>query len=93
MLVVQVFCQLGNALGVCFCFEAEASTLKESPQFLVIGDDTIMNDGKFPLGIRPVWVLSFGFSVRGMACLPVRMAIQSTWLTVCGPSCVCNACV
>jgi hypothetical protein len=54
MLVVQVFCKLGNALGVCFGFETEASALKESPKFLVIGDDTVVNDGKLPLGIRPV---------------------------------------
>ena len=54
MLVVQVFCKLGNALSVCFGFETEASALKESPEFLVIGDDTVMNDGKLPLRIRPV---------------------------------------
>ncbi len=51
MLIVEVLGQLGDALGVCIGLEAETSSLQESLQFLVVGDDTVVDDGELPLGI------------------------------------------
>jgi hypothetical protein len=53
VLVVDVLGQLGNALGVGLGLEAEALALEESLQLLVIGDDTIVNDGELPVGVGP----------------------------------------
>jgi hypothetical protein len=53
VLVVDVLGQLGNALGVGLGLEAEALALEEGLQLLVVGDDTIVNDGELPVGVGP----------------------------------------
>ena len=52
VLVVQVLGQLGDTLGVGLGLEAEALALQQGLQFLVVGDDTIVNDGELPGGVR-----------------------------------------
>lgn len=56
VLVEDVLGQLGNGLGVGLGLKAHALGLEESPQLLVVGDDTIVNDGKLPLGVGTVGV-------------------------------------
>jgi hypothetical protein len=51
VLVKDVLGQLGNGLGVGLGLECEALGLEQSSQLLVVGDDTIVDDGEFPLGI------------------------------------------
>ena len=51
VLVVQVLGQLGNALGIRLGLEAEALGAKEGPQLLVVGDDTVVDDGELPIRI------------------------------------------
>lgn len=53
VLVVNVLGELGNGLGVGLSLELEALGLKESLEFLVVGDDTVVDDGKLPVGVRP----------------------------------------
>jgi hypothetical protein len=54
--IVEVFGELSNALGVGFGLETEALTLEESLEFLVVRNDTVVNDCKLPLGIRSALV-------------------------------------
>lgn len=54
VLVVEVLGELGDALGVGLRLELESLGAEESPQLLVVGDDTIVNDGEFPGGVGPV---------------------------------------
>lgn len=51
VLIVEVFGKLGDAFCVCLRLELETLALEKDLQFLVVGDDAIMNDGKFPARI------------------------------------------
>ena len=53
VVVVDVLCQLGNALGVCLSLELVALGLQESLKLLVVCDDTIVDDGELPVGVGP----------------------------------------
>ena len=52
VLVEDVLGQLCDGLGVGLGLESEALGLEQSSQLLVVGDDTIVNDGELPLGVR-----------------------------------------
>ena len=52
MLVVQVFRELRNTLGIGFGLESESLALQQSAELLVICNDTIVDDGELPFGIR-----------------------------------------
>ena len=52
VLVVDVLCELGNALSVGLSLELETLGLEESLKLLVVGDDTVVDDGEFPVGVR-----------------------------------------
>jgi hypothetical protein len=54
VLVVEVLCELGNALGIGLGLELEALSAEEGLELLVVGDDTIVDDGEFPGGIGSV---------------------------------------
>lgn len=54
VLVVDVLGQLGNALGIGLGLELEALAREESLELLVVGDDTIVDDGELPVGVRSV---------------------------------------
>lgn len=56
VLIVDVLGQLGNGLSVGLGLEAHSLALEESPQFLVVGDDTVVDDGELPLGVGAVRV-------------------------------------
>ena len=48
ILIIDVLSELCNSLGISLCFEFEAFTLKESLEFLIIGDDTIVYNRELP---------------------------------------------
>lgn len=52
VLIVDVLGELGNSLSVGFGLEAETLRFEQYSQFLVVGDDTVVNDGELPFGIR-----------------------------------------
>ena len=54
VLVVKVLGKLGNALGVGLRLESETLALQQSLQFLIVGDNTIVNDGELPGGIGTI---------------------------------------
>lgn len=54
VLGVDVLCELGNSLSVSLGLKFEALALKQSLQLLVVCDDTIVDDGEFPVGVGPV---------------------------------------
>lgn len=56
VLVVDVLCELGDALSIGLGLESEALALEQGLQLLVVGDDTIVNDGELPVGVGPVGV-------------------------------------
>jgi hypothetical protein len=56
VLVVDVLCELGNALSVGLSLELETLGLEESLKLLVVGDDTVVDDGELPVGVRSVRV-------------------------------------
>jgi len=51
VLVVKVLGELGDALGIGLGLETEALALQERLQFLVVGDDTIVNNGELPVDV------------------------------------------
>lgn len=53
MLVVNVLGELCNRLSIGVGLELEAPGLQEGFQFFVVGDDTIVNNSKLPVGVRP----------------------------------------
>ena len=57
VLIEDVLGQLGDGLCVGLGFEYKALGLEQSFQLLVIGDDTIVNDGELPLGVGSEQVL------------------------------------
>ena len=56
VLVEDELGQLGNGLSIGLGLEAHALGLQEHPQFLVVGDDTVVDDGELPLGVGAVRV-------------------------------------
>lgn len=52
--VVEEFGEFSNALGVRIGLELEALALEKRPELFVVGDDTIVDDGELPLGVRPI---------------------------------------
>lgn len=54
MLIVQEFGKFGNAFGISVGFEAESLGFEKGLEFFVVGDDTIVNDGEFPVRVRSV---------------------------------------
>lgn len=65
--VVNVLGELGDGLGVRLGLELEALALEESLQLLVVGNDTIVDDSKLPLGVGSVRVAvdAAGLAVGG----------------------------
>lgn len=59
VLVVEVLGKLRNALGIGLSLETETLALQKGLQFLVVGDNTIVDDGKLPGGIGAIdrWVV------------------------------------
>jgi hypothetical protein len=53
VLVVEVLGELGNALGIRLGLELEALGAQEGLELLVVGDDTIVDDGELPGGVGP----------------------------------------
>lgn len=64
VLSVDVLCELGNGLGICLRLELEALALKQGLEFLVVCDDSVVDDGKLPVGVRP----GRGWGVSMWAC-------------------------
>jgi hypothetical protein len=56
VLVEDELGQLGNGLSVGLGLEAHALGLQEHPQFLVVGDDTVVDNGELPLRVGAVRV-------------------------------------
>jgi hypothetical protein len=54
VLSVDVLCELGDGLSVGLGLELETLALEEDLEFLVICDDTIVDDGELPVGVGPV---------------------------------------
>lgn len=53
VLRVDVLCEFGNGLGIGLGLELEALALKEGLKLLVVCDDTIVDNGELPVGVRP----------------------------------------
>lgn len=56
VLVVNVLCELGNALGIGLGLELETLAAEQGLEFLVVCNDTVVDDGELPGGIRAVGV-------------------------------------
>lgn len=54
VLVIKVLGQFGNALGIGLGLESETLGLQQSLQFLIVGDDTIVNNRELPFGVGAV---------------------------------------
>ena len=52
VLIVDIFGELGNGLCVGFGLKTESLALEEGLQFLVVGNDTVVNDRKLPFWVR-----------------------------------------
>lgn len=55
VLVVEVLCELGNALSVGLGLKFVALGAQEGLKLLVVGDDSVVDDGKLPGRVRSVW--------------------------------------
>jgi hypothetical protein len=53
VLVVEVLGELRDALGIRLGLEAEALALEQSLELLVVGDDTVVDDGELPVRVGP----------------------------------------
>lgn len=51
VLVVDVLCQLGNALGVGLGLKLVALGLQKRLKLLVVCDDSIVDNGELPVGV------------------------------------------
>jgi len=88
--IVEELGEFGNAFGVGVSLELEALALEECLQLLVVGDDTVVDDCKLPLWVRPVPCQLHSYFLVAQNSLLVRVAVLSAWLAVGGPSGVCN---
>lgn len=69
VLVVDVLGELGNALGIGLGLKLEALALEKNLQLLVVGNDTIVDDGEFPGGVG-------SFESNKLAIHPYRFSIS-----------------
>lgn len=53
VLIVDVFGELGNGLGIGLRLELEALALEQHLQLLVVCDDAVVHDGELPVGVGP----------------------------------------
>lgn len=53
VLVVDVLCKLGDALGIGLTLKNHSPALQQSLQLLVVGDDAVVNDGEPRGGVTP----------------------------------------
>ena len=98
VLVVDVLCELGNIFSVGLSLELEALALEQGLEFLVVCDDTVVDDGELPVGVRPEGGASARAECSGgpEGCIeqpdktniPVGMAVDTGGGTVGRPSCV-----
>lgn len=49
---MQILAQFGNALSIGFSLELESLASEKGFDLFVVGDDAIVNDGEFPVGVR-----------------------------------------
>ena len=54
VLIVNVLGELRDSLSICLGLEPEALALKQRLKLLVVCDDTVVDNGELPLGVRPV---------------------------------------
>lgn len=52
VLVVDVLGELGNTFRIGLGLESQALGLEEGLELLVVGDDTVVDDGELPVGVR-----------------------------------------
>ncbi|KAG9527140.1 isomerising glucosamine-fructose-6-phosphate aminotransferase, partial [Aureobasidium melanogenum] len=92
--VEDVLGQLGNGLSIGLGLEFEALGLEQGSQLLVVGDDTIVDDGELPLGVGSAWRLVSDLNMfllqLFLCCIPVRVAVDTRRRTVGGPTSVSN---
>lgn len=55
VLSVDVLGELCDCLSIGLGLELVALALEQSLQFLVVCDDTVVDDGELPVGVGPVW--------------------------------------
>jgi len=75
--VVEELGQFCNALGVRLGLEFESFTLEQGSEFFVVGNDTIVDNCKFPLRIRSCTLSVFSAQHLPLLLSPVRMAVES----------------
>jgi hypothetical protein len=56
MSIVEEFGEFGNAFCVCVGLELEALAFQQSFKFFVVGNDTVVDDGELPVGVRSATV-------------------------------------
>lgn len=97
VLVEDVLGQLGDGLGIGLSLESEALGLEQGSQLLVVGDDTIVDDGELPLGVGSAWGLVSDLNTFLLQlflwCIPVRVAVDTRRRTMGGPTSVGNTSV
>jgi len=52
--VIDILCELGNTLSVSLALKDIAILLQDSLELLVVGDDTVVNDGELAGRVRSV---------------------------------------
>lgn len=51
--VIEKFGKDGNAFGIGVGLESETFAFEQSLELLVVGDNAIVDNAEFPLGVRP----------------------------------------
>lgn len=54
VVIVKVFCKFGDVFGIGFGFEFEVFSSQQGFEFFVVGDDVIVDNGEFLVGVRVV---------------------------------------
>jgi len=102
VLVVEVLGELCNAFGIGLGLKSEALALEKGLEFLVIGNDAIVDDGELPVGVGPGVMSDTSSSARGFVAsighdssfdVPVGMAVGARRRAVGGPAGVGDAAV
>ena len=96
MFVVEEFSELGNTLSVCLRLKAEALGFQKSSQFLVVGNDTVVDNRELRLWVGPIRIPSAIFSRHDefdILVVPVRMTVQTRRRTMGRPSSMGNTSV
>jgi hypothetical protein len=52
--VIDILCELGNTLSVSLALKDIAILLQDSLELLVVGNDTVVNDGELAGSVRSV---------------------------------------